>query len=268
MWLCLSGRQFEAAGGISKTVDEFIEFAASVGYKGVELRRGHASPETTDEEAGRIAGLLKQHGIRCSFITGDEPGDEASVASFKRVIDIAATIGSYAVRCGGATLDHVPQYREVADTAAERGVKIITQIHNGTAFEIVPDCVAGMKAINHPNYGIAFEASHLVMASQPEHGAEAVKTLGDHITAVSVQAYKPFDTADCYGGEIGIHGKKWGACLPGAPGSPDLLSVFEGLREIGFDGPVTVMPGSLQGGPTPEDQARVYYDTLEPLVNG
>jgi hypothetical protein len=44
------------------------------------------------------------------------------------------------------------------------------------------------------------------------------------------------------------------------------MSVFRGLRAISFDGPVTAMPGSLPGGPTPEDQARIYYDTLEPLV--
>jgi len=46
------------------------------------------------------------------------------------------------------------------------------------------------------------------------------------------------------------------------------MSVFSGLRAIGFDGPVTCMPGSLPGGPSPEDQARIYFDTLEPLVNG
>ena len=268
MWLCLSGRQFEAPGGISKTVDEFLEFAAGVGYAGVELRAGHVSPDTGDPEAERIAGLLEQHGLRCSFCLGGEPADEESTARFRRGIDIAQVIEAFAVRCGGASEANVARYREVADYAAERGVKIVSQIHNGTLFETVPDCLQAMARITHPNYGIAFEASHLVMASQPEHGEEAVKALADHILTVSVQAYKVYDETDCYGGPIRIHGKDWGACLPGAPGSPDLMSVFRGLRAIGFDGPVTVMPGSLPGGPNPEDQARIYYDTLEPLVDG
>ena len=268
MWLCLSGRQFEVPGGISKTVDEFLAFAASIGFAGVELRAGHVNPATTDAEAERIAGLLKQHGLRCSFCLGGEPAAEDSTARFKRVIDIAATIDAFSVRCGGASAANVERYREVADYAGERGIKVQSQIHNGTLFETVPDSLRAMELIAHPNYGIAFEASHLIMASQPEHGEAAVKALGDHIVTVSVQAYKVYDESDCYGGPIEIHGKQWGACLPGAPGSPDLMSVFAGLRAIGFDGPVTAMPGALPGGPTPEDQARIYYDTLEPLADG
>jgi len=266
MWLCLSGRQFEIPGGISKTVDEFLKFAASVGFQGVELRTGHVSPDTTDSEAERIAGLLAQHGLRCSFCLGGEPADEASTARFRRVIDIAQAIGAFAVRCGGGSEANVGRYREIADYAGERGVKIVSQIHNGTMFETVPQALSAMERIAHPNYGVAFEASHLVMASQPEHGEGAVKALGALIFTVSVQAYKPYDEFDCYGGPIEIHGKQWGACLPGAPGSPDLQSVFRGLRAIGFDGPVTAMPGALPDGPGPEDQARIYFDTLEPLV--
>jgi sugar phosphate isomerase/epimerase len=192
--------------------------------------------------------------------------DEESTAKFKRVIDIAQTIDAFAVRCGGANETNVPRYREVADYAGERGIKIVSQIHNGTMFETVPDSLAAMGEIAHPNYGLAFEASHLVMASQPEHGEGAVKALADRIFTVSVQAYKAYDESDCYGGPIEIHGKQWGACLPGAPGSPDLQSVFRGLRTIGFDGPVTCMPGTLAGGPSPEGQARIYFDTLEPLM--
>lgn len=266
MWLCLSGRQFEVPGGISKTVDEFLTFAASVGFQGVELRSAHLGAETTDAEAERIAGLLQRHGLRCSFCTGPEPADDASTAQAKRVVDLAAEIGAYAVRCGGATEDHVPAYREIASYAQARGVRVISQIHNGTMFATVPDSLRAMELIAHPNYGVGFEASHLIIASQPEHGEAAVTALGNHIFSVSVQAYKAYDAADCYGDPIEIYGKSWGACLPGTPGSPDLQSVFRGLRAIGFEGPVTAMPGALPGGPNPEDQARIYYDTLEPLV--
>jgi sugar phosphate isomerase/epimerase len=266
MWLCLSGRQFEIPGGISKTVDEFLEFAARVGFRGVELRTAHLSAETTDDEARRIAELLKRQGLRCSFCLGGEPAEEASTAAFRRVIELAAIIGAHAVRCPGGSEANLPRYREVADYAQERGVKIVSQIHDGTLFETVPDSLRAMEKIAHPNYGVAFEASHLIMASQPEPGEEAVKALGGHLFTVSVQAYKAYDDLDCFGEPISIHGRQWGACLPGTPGSPDLQSVFRGLRAIGFDGPVTVMPGALAGGPSPEDLARIYYDTLEPLV--
>ncbi|MGQ9732182.1 MAG: sugar phosphate isomerase/epimerase family protein [Candidatus Zipacnadales bacterium] len=267
MWLCLSGRQFEVPGGISKTVDEFLDLAASMGYAGVELRTGHLSPETPDAEAKRISSLLKERNLRCSFCLGGEPADDQSTARFKRSVNLAHIIGAFAVRCIGASEANITRYRQVADYAAERGLRIISQIHNGTLFETIPDALTALANIDHPNYGIAFEASHLIMASQPEHGEEAVKALGNHIFTVSVQAYKAYDPFDCYGGPIEIHGKQWGACLPGAPGSPNLLSIFRGLRSIGFQGPVTVMPGALPGGPTPEDQARIYFDTLEPLVS-
>ena len=175
MWLCLSGRQFEVPGGISKTVDEFLAFAAGVGFAGVELRGGHLNADTTDAEGERVAGLLQQHGLRCSFCLGDEPADADSTARFRRMVDLAQRIGAFAVRCGGMNEGNVPRYREIADYAAERGVRVISQIHNGTLFETVPQCLAAMGRIAHPNYGIAFEASHLVMASQPEHGEAAVE---------------------------------------------------------------------------------------------
>jgi len=189
MWLCLSGRQFETSSGISKTVDEFLALAAGTGFAGVELRPGHVNPATTDAEAERVAELLGQHGLRCSFCLGGEPAEDDSTARFRRVTDIAQAIGAFAVRCGGASEANVPRYREVADYAAERGVRIISQIHNGTLFETVPDALAAMGRIAHPNYGVAFEASHLAMASQPEHGEGAVRALAEHIMTVSVQAY-------------------------------------------------------------------------------
>ena len=181
---------------------------ASVGFAGVELRAGHVNAQTSGAEAERIAGLLRENGLRCSFCLGGEPADDESTAAFRRVIDIADTIGAFAVRCGGASEANVDRYREVADYTAECGIKVVSQIHNGTMFETVPDSLAAMERIAHPNYGVAFEASHLIMASQPEHAEEAVKALADHIFTVSVQAYKAYDEVDCYGGVIEIHGKE------------------------------------------------------------
>jgi sugar phosphate isomerase/epimerase len=265
MQLSLSGRQFETPEGISKTPEEFISFAAQVGFRGVELRGGHLSPATTDDEAAAIRDLLQTHGLRCVFATGPEPDSEENLAAFQRLIDLAAMVGSLFVRCGGRSLELVPQYRELAQYAADRGVGVISQLHNGTQFANLDLALNILAEIDHPNYGVAFEANHLVFDGQPEHGEGAVRRIADHIKAVSVQAYKPWSEG-AREQKIQINDRDWVACLPGDPDGVDFPSVFRGLHGIGFEGFVTCMPGSLVQ-LSPEDQARRYFDYFAPLVH-
>ena len=45
----------------------------------------------------------------------------------------------------------------------------------------------------------------------------------------------------------------------------DLQSLFQGLRNVGYNGPVTVHQSAI-GGLSIEDSARRYYELLAPLV--
>ena len=264
MQLALSGRQFETREGISKTPEEFIGFAAQVGFRGVELRGGHVSPATTDDEAKAIRDLLKSPGLRCVFVSGPEPDSEQSQRDLRRLIDLAAMVESLFVRCGGRSLDLVPQYHETAQYAADRGVGMISQLHNGTQFANLDLALNILGQIDHPNYGVAFEANHLVFDGQPEHGEGAVRRIAEHIKSVSVQAYKPW-VEGAREPKIRLNDRDWMACLPGDPDGVDFPSVFRGLHAIDFEGFVTCMPGSLVD-ITPEDQARKYFDYFSPLV--
>ncbi len=264
MILSLSGRQFEVPGGISKTAEEFIAFASEVGFKGVELRGGHINAGMSDDEALKVKDSLLRHGIRCAFVGGGDPVDDASAAEFNRVTDLAVLIGAAFVRCGGRSIDFARRYRAAAEYAADRGVGIISQLHNGTAFANIELALQCLEAINHENYGVAFEANHLRFDGQEEHGEKAVKAIGDHIFSVSVQNYKLW-TAPTKEPKVRINDQDWMPCLPGDPDGVDFASVFRGLRSIGFEGFVTCMPGAHVD-LTPEELARKYFEFFAPLV--
>lgn len=267
MILALSGRMFETREGISKTVEEFIQFAREAGFGGVELRLGHINPGTKDEEAYRIRDLLEGYGVRCAFVNGGNPDSPENLSNFKRMVDLAGIIGAHMVRCGGAGHENIGRFREAASYAQEKGIKVISQLHNGTLFANIDMALDTLSKIDHPNYGVAFEANHLIFDGQAEHGYGAVKRLWEarKLFSVSVQNYKPWEPGETED-RVSINGRDWVACLPGDPKGVNFPSVFQGLKEAGFDGFVTCMPGAIRA-MSPEEQACYYYSYFAGLIS-
>ncbi len=266
MKLALSARQFMIPGGFSMSLPEFIAFAREVGYDGVEIRRGHldeTSPATAVDEA-RAA--LEEHGVCCTFLTAPGITDPESLRRAERVVDLAAAIGALYVRLSPNSEQSIPWIRRIADYAAERGVKTGAQLHNGTLLDTTERCEIYLPRIDHPNFGLAFEASHLIIAGQEKHAETEIERLAPYIIAVSIQNHKPMP-ADAEGPEvITLNGRKYALCLPGDPDGVDFDSLFRGLKRIGFDGYLTAMPGAFPGMESTE-LARVYFNFLSAYLS-
>ena len=84
----------------------------------------------------------------------------------------------------------IPWVQKLSDVAAERDMVIAPQLHNGSLHDTVPRCLELFKAVDRKNFGINFEASHLLMQKQKIQNGQAVRDLAPHILGVCVQNYK------------------------------------------------------------------------------
>ncbi|MDH7570963.1 MAG: TIM barrel protein, partial [Armatimonadota bacterium] len=208
---------------------------------------------------------LLKHQVRCAFLTAPPVTDDASLAQACKTVDVAAAVNAVYVRLHATNEASIPWIRRVADYAAERGVKTGAQLHNGTLLDTTERCLKYLPQIGHPNFGLAFEPSHLIIAGQKQHAESEIEKLAKWIVAVSVQNHKPAPD-DATGPEIlTLNGRKFALCLPGDPDGVDFPSVFRGLRRIGFAGYVTAMPGPYPGMESRE-LARYYYRFLSGLL--
>jgi sugar phosphate isomerase/epimerase len=116
--------------------------------------------------------------------------------------------------------------------------------------------------IGRANFGVTFEASHLILQQREVRNAAAVRMLGKRILNVCVQDYRLTQgEADA----AMYEGTPYKPCLPDDPRGVDLPGVFGALREIGYDGFVTVMAGGYPGMAHREHFER-YHRVLRALM--
>jgi sugar phosphate isomerase/epimerase len=234
MQLCLSARMFASSSGRNAydiDVEGLIKFAKDLGYDGITLRPGQVDADTPTEEINRIGDLLKQYNVPSSFVKSMAIRDQSTFDGQSKLLDHMNTLGCSMLQPKVGKDSDIPWVQKLCDVAAERNMQIAPQLHNGTLHDTVPRCLDLVKTINRNNFGINFEAAHLLLQNQDIQNSQAVRDLGPHISSVCVQNYKLTDSDSV-------------ACLPGDPEGVDLGDVFGALKEIGFDGSVTHISGA------------------------
>jgi sugar phosphate isomerase/epimerase len=233
-------------------IEEFIRFAKSVGYDGIALRPGQLDQQTSAKEVDRIAELLKQNEMACSFAMGGSVSDGKSYDAHRKLVDDALKIGCRHIQPSVRNEAEIPWIQKLCDYAAERDVRVAPQLHDSTLHDTVPHCLDLFKKVGRENFGLNFEASHLLMQSAEIRGAEAVKALGGKIFTVCVQNYKKEN-----GNSVPV--------LPGDPDGVDFEELFGAIVKTDFDGFVTHMSGSY---PDMGNRAvcQAYVERLQPLM--
>ncbi len=245
MKLCLSARAFAAPGGnYSVTVEDLIKLAKEIGYDGITLRRGQLDETTPEAEVDRIRELLRKYDAPCSFVAGASAGDEAGLKALCTIIDRAASVGAFVVQPTVRDHTETPLMQRAADHAAAQNVVLAPQIHNHTAHENAEQAAELVDAVGRSNFGIAFEGSHLLLQQRPVRDGAAVRLLGKRIFSVCIQDYRLAPGEPDAGNYDGTPFKP---CLPDDPRGVNLPDIFAALREIGYDGFVTVMAGGYPG---------------------
>jgi sugar phosphate isomerase/epimerase len=245
MKLCLSARAFAVSGGTySITVEDLIQLAKDIGYDGITLRRGQLDETTPEAEVDRIRELLRRHDVPCSFVTGSSAKDEAGLQALCAVIDRAASVGAFVVQPSVRDRAEVPWMQRAADHAAAQNVVLAPQLHNRTAHENAEQAVDLVDSVGRKNFGITFEGSHLLLQQRPVRDGAAVRLLGRRIFSVCVQDYRLAPGEPDAGN---YDGTPYKPCLPDDPRGVNLPDIFAALREVGYDGFVTVMAGGYPG---------------------
>jgi sugar phosphate isomerase/epimerase len=261
MKLALSGRLWETSQGYTNTLTDQIKIAADLGYHGVEARYP-LIPSPGELEGVRDA--LQQHSIELVFApAAGVPNSEEKKADFIRVLDALKHMGArYLKQIPGSESD-LDGMRLAADLGAERGIKILPQLHSNSLTDTVERCEQFFKAANHPNLGLIFDACHLPFTVDTPI-EEAVQRLLPWIELVNLQSYKPSSDSDGLQ-HANINGRDWSLALPSDRAGTDLATAVRALQHGGYDGWLIAMP-AVDPSMDPMVVARAYHDFLLPLL--
>lgn len=264
MKLSLSGRLFEAKGGYSLSLEEFLKFARETGYQGVEIRYPQLPMETPKSRLAEVKKQLDDLGLTWVFGTVEGITDDKVFERSLRTMDKNLSCGCQFTRFTITKPEHIPLAQKFADEAAKRSARLIMQLHANTLPDNIAHALDTMQKINRVNVGLSYEANHLVFDGDMNY-ADAVRQLAKHIVAVSVQNFKVAPPGTPQSETFAVNNKTWMRALPGDPEAIDFPSVFRALKAIGFNGFVTPMTDPIPG-MDHRELAKRYYEFLRRLV--
>jgi len=233
---------------------DLVQLAAELGYGAICMRASAGGIGTPRADLERMRDEVERAGLVVSMVTADadvplnnEHGPD-SLRDIGPSLDVAEALGSTLIRvCLKSTADIEPAQR-AADAAARRGVRLAHQCHTTTLFETIDRSLDVLKQIGRDNFGLIYEPANLMLCGE-RYGLEALERFRPHLMNVYVQNHR-LDPAGpvslqtwCLGERRFHHIPIW------EPGGVNFPSVVGALREIGYDGFVTVHQayGELMG---------------------
>jgi len=266
MILAASPRMFERRTGYDLDLPQLVELLSEIGYEGLELRRRQINESSTPAEIASTRQVLRRYNLRCAYLIAAGLENEAALNDATRLLGVALALGASLLRVQLVREEEIPFAQKLADRAARRGVRVMSQLRGGTLFADLDMALATLARIGRDNFGVAFEASHLMMEGQPEYGEGAIKRLGSRVFACFLEAYKPAPEGSELPEALYVLGRAWLPALPGEQGSADIPSIYRGLLGVGFDGPLVV---TCPRHPQVESRnlARIWHDYLRKVMS-
>lgn len=250
-----------------RTLDEVCRIANEAGYPSICMRASQVGVHSTEEDIANAVATIQRHGLTVSMITGDfdtvynnEHGPNA-LRNIGPYIRLAQSLGASLIRVALKRSDDVSAAREAADRAAEAGLNLVHQCHTLSLFETVDGIVDTLTRIDRKNFGLIYEPANLELCRQPY--AECIETLAPWIMNVYLQnqILKPDGSVKL---DTWCNGPTSFDIVPiHQPGGIDFASVFRGLRQVGYDGTVTVHQSAGEG----EDPLHTTKATADFLRN-
>ena len=269
------------------TLAEALADAARLGADGVQIyaTTGEFTPDTLGAEAkAKYKALLSQHGLEISALCGDMGGygferaeDNAlRIEKTKRIIDLAVEFSARVVTTHiGVIPDEKthPRYAvmlsaltECGSYAAAKGVTL--------AIETGPEKAKTLKAFiedTEGGVGVNLEPANFTMVTGQD-AVEAVSILKNYIVHTHVKDGRKLDPelkaetvyhAFAVGGVAALNACKGFEELPIGQGDVDWKSYMKALREIGYDGYLTI---EREAGDAPFDDIRSAVKFIRSFV--
>ena len=217
------------------------------------------SPDSSVEEAAKVAETIRQHGLHLlmipNFITLDRP-DDAALAATQRQIDHCHRLGvQVLLEMGVGRPEQYDRYvaimREAAPYAQERGIMIAIKPHGGLS-RTTAGTLEAVRLVDHPAYRICFDPGNLVHGPG-EQPHESIREMAPYTVAMCIK-----DTTGSARDTVMV--------TPGQ-GEIDFRTIFGVLRDHGFAGPAVVETLGTSSAPEDVDhQATQAYHFLASLL--
>lgn len=256
----------------SYTLDETIKRLARIGYDGIEIGAGapHAWPaHLTPERRKEVKRLLDEHGIALSSMlpapSGGPGNNPVSPCKEERrwTIEHYKDLVRLCAEWGGETLIYLPGWMvfptrrrealawtraalsEIAETAGEHGVTMVIEPtpHDTNLCESCDDAMELMEDVGHPNVKLMFDTFHVFY--RREVNTDYIYKMGKDLKHIHISDNDR---------------------LPPGQGRGDWPSIIQALRDVEFDGYLTMETGFHSRGIEPDLDARLGYEFLKPLV--
>lgn len=256
--IATSGKAFEKL-----KFEEMVKILSEVGYRGLEIRTCDTQlPITaTKKRAKELYNILAEHNIAVTCIssfTGNySEKNEADCAKqldeFKAFVDLAGEIECDMVRhwagwCSSesATAEKwersVRWMQKAAEIADKANVKVGLEIHHRSLLDNVESILKYLGDVDRKNVVLIHDAENMYHDGV-EYGASAVRKLGNHIYGVHIKDVVTLeDKSNPHAHEY--KGKLFCSRLINE-GGVDHYSVFQGLKDIGYEGYLTVETSDL-----------------------
>jgi sugar phosphate isomerase/epimerase len=186
-----------------------------------------ATPEYLTRLKERIAGSGLKANMGALRSRHNIPLDE-SIKEVRKQIDNAQGLSLTWLLTFGVDRpeEYEHYYKVMSDAAAyaqERRLKLVMKPHGGSS-SAADEIQAGMKAVNHPNFKIWYDAGNIIYYTGKDP-IEQLKPIAQHVTG--------FCAKDCAAVKSDV-------MIQFGTGKVDFASVFGVLKAAGFDGPIMV----------------------------
>jgi len=186
-----------------------------------------ATPEYLDGLKRRIADSGLTANMGALRTRHNIPLDE-SIKETRKQIENAGTLAlTYLLTFGVDRPEEYEHYYKVMSDAAayaqERKIKLVMKPHGGSS-GASDDIVAVLKAVQHPNFKIWYDAGNIIYYTAKDP-IEELKPIAKHVTG--------FCAKDCAA-------QKSDVMIQFGTGKVDFAGVFRTLKASGFDGPIMV----------------------------
>ena len=224
---------------------ELAVIAKQAGFEALCMRASMVGTHSPKEQVTEVHDILEEVGLPVSMITADFAVPEnkaegpACLQNIKPHLDLAETLGSNLIRVCIKKETDLPCARRSADEAAERGIRLAHQSHTLSLFETVEGTVEVIQRIGNPNFGLIYEPANLALCGQ-DYGPETLRRFSPFLFNVYLQNHTPDPEGDRPMETI-TRGRVMSTLHPfESTDGIDFQSVFKGLKDIGYDGYVTV----------------------------
>lgn len=222
-------------------------------------------------KATRVAEEVQQRGLEVAFYYGGLMGAksrESTVADFRHVIDLCATMKCGHVLMGGLAETRGPEYdtwlaavAECCNYAAEHKVQMVIKPHGGLG-ATGPQLRKAIERVGHKSFSILYDAGNILYYSDGKVDPVAdAATLHGVVTGWCIKDYLPARAANAASGNT-----KGNVDFTPGTGKVDFQAVFAELKKGGFVGG-PLMIETLSNGDLPyllaeAKKARQFVESL------